>query len=156
MPAGDFFITKHSNLADVNVVFHLIVDPKTNILNIFQQFSFTSSDNINSELHQDSPVLVGLRSLLAVAARYDVETVTFPILLLLDSEEAMISGSSSGIEQRSLAVIQSVKSFLMEKLSEDTKSIQLVLPNMPNVEQFQKKVQEMIAANFKLVENRYG
>lgn len=50
LKAGDFYITRHSNLADVHVVFHMIVDD-----------SLRSGD-INSR----HPVILGLRNVLKV------------------------------------------------------------------------------------------
>lgn len=51
LKAGDFYMTRHSNLADVHVIFHMIVDD-----------SLRSGD-INSR----HPVILGLRNVLKVS-----------------------------------------------------------------------------------------
>lgn len=70
---GDFFITKHSNLAQSHVIFHLITD------------EISSSSEINSR----HPVILGLRNILKVASRYDISTLTIPALLRHEMSEEM-------------------------------------------------------------------
>jgi hypothetical protein len=70
---GDFFITKHSNLAQSHILFHLISDE-----------SFQST-----EINSRHPVILGLRNILKVAARYDITMLTIPALLRHEMSEEM-------------------------------------------------------------------
>ncbi|KAL6051799.1 hypothetical protein QOT17_018960 [Balamuthia mandrillaris] len=63
---GDCFVTKHSNLEQVHVVFHLVADSSTNT-------------NISDE--GKNPLLTGLHNILLTASRYDVATLSLPIFL---------------------------------------------------------------------------
>ena len=58
--AGDFYVTKHSNLSDIHVVFHMVTDESV------------YNGNINSR----HPVVMGLRNVLKVASMSSVSTVT--------------------------------------------------------------------------------
>ena len=62
---GDFYLTKHSNLCETHVVFHMVVDDTLDNLNI-------------SSRH---PVVIGLRSVLKTACLHDVTSLTVPLLL---------------------------------------------------------------------------
>lgn len=63
---GDFFVTRHSNLSQTHVIFHLISDEP-----------FNSPDEINSR----HPVILGLRNVLKTACRNDITMLTIPALL---------------------------------------------------------------------------
>ena len=65
--AGDFYITRHSNLSQVHVVFHLVTDDSA-----VQDVS----------LKARHPILQGLKNCLRTAARHDVHHVTIPLLLV--------------------------------------------------------------------------
>ncbi|KAJ3399316.1 hypothetical protein HDV05_001856, partial [Chytridiales sp. JEL 0842] len=67
---GDFFITRHSNLPETHVVFHLVID----------------DENIGkSELTSSSALLIGYRNILKVCNRCDIHHLTLPLLLLPDA-----------------------------------------------------------------------
>lgn len=70
---GDFFITKHSNLAQSHILFHLISDET------FQ----------STEINSRNPVILGLRNILKVASRYDITMLTIPALLRHEMSEEM-------------------------------------------------------------------
>ena len=58
--SGDFYVTKHSNLSDIHVVFHMVTDESV------------YNGNINSR----HPVVMGLRNVLKVASMSSISTVT--------------------------------------------------------------------------------
>ena len=60
---GDVYVTRHSNLSEVHVVFHLVVDEGI------------------IEMSSRHPVILGLRNILKVASLCDITTVTVPLLL---------------------------------------------------------------------------
>ena len=70
---GDFYVTRHSNLCEVHLVFHMISDDSV------------LSNNINSR----HPVVMGLRNVLKTASLSDVTTVALPLLLTLEMGEQM-------------------------------------------------------------------
>lgn len=74
MQTGDVFITKHSNLAQVHVIFHMVSDD-----------SILSKD-INSR----HPVLLGLRNILKTACSHDVTSLTIPLLLQYEMTEVRL------------------------------------------------------------------
>lgn len=71
---GDFFVTRHSNLSQTHVIFHLISDEP-----------FNSPDEINSR----HPVILGLRNVLKTACRYDITMLTIPALLRHEMAEVI-------------------------------------------------------------------
>ena len=60
LKCGDFYVTKHSNLSEVHMVFHMVTDHSV------------YDGNINSR----HPVVMGLRNVLKVASMSSVSTVT--------------------------------------------------------------------------------
>lgn len=69
--AGEFYITRHSNLSEVHIVFHLCVD-----------------DNVRSaNLTARDPAIMGLRNILKVCCTHDITTITIPLLLVHDMSE---------------------------------------------------------------------
>ncbi|KAJ3297949.1 hypothetical protein HDU79_001285 [Rhizoclosmatium sp. JEL0117] len=63
---GDFFVTKHSNIPQVHVLFHLIV----------------GEDDSVKELTSQSPVMTGYRNILKIAHLHDVNLLIVPMLFL--------------------------------------------------------------------------
>ena len=66
-PTGDFYITRHSNLSQVHVVFHLVTDD-------------AAVQNVS--LKARHPILQGLKNCLRTAARHDVHHISVPLLLV--------------------------------------------------------------------------
>ena len=62
---GDFYLTRHSNLCETHVVFHMVVDD--------------TLDNIN--ISSRHPVIMGLRNVLKTACLNDITSLTVPLLL---------------------------------------------------------------------------
>ncbi|XP_033215905.1 protein C12orf4 homolog isoform X2 [Belonocnema kinseyi] len=83
LQTGDVFITRHSNLAQVHVVFHMVVND-----------SLRSGD-INSR----HPAILGLRNILKNACCNDVTTLTIPVLLVHEMTETF----------QSLAIMPAIK-----------------------------------------------
>lgn len=77
--AGDVFITNHSNLAKVHVVFHLVVDNSLRL------------NDINSR-HK---VILGLRNILKMACSNNITTLTIPLLLQHQMTEVCHSDTDS-------------------------------------------------------------
>lgn len=71
--AGDIYVTRHSNLCDAHLVFHMICDDTV------------LSNNINSR----HPVVMGLRNVLKMASLSDVTTISLPLLLTQEMGEQM-------------------------------------------------------------------
>ena len=70
---GDFYVTTHSNLAQVHVVFHLVADNET----------ILSGDAISSR----HPVILGLRNVLKACSLADITTLSIPLFLTPDMAE---------------------------------------------------------------------
>ncbi|XP_061630986.1 protein C12orf4 homolog isoform X2 [Phyllopteryx taeniolatus] len=68
---GEFYVSRHSNLSEVHVIFHLCVD-----------------DNVRSgNITARDPAIMGLRNILKVCCTHDVTTITIPLLLVHDMSE---------------------------------------------------------------------
>lgn len=92
---GEIFITHHSNLAEVQVVFHLVAD-----------------DSVKStSISTRNPVIVGLRHALHTAVRHNITTITIPLLLFHEMKEEM---TVSWCMKRVELMLKCVKGFMME------------------------------------------
>ncbi|XP_066995761.1 ferry endosomal RAB5 effector complex subunit 3 isoform X3 [Anabrus simplex] len=112
LQTGDVYVTKHSNLAEVHVVFHMVVDD-----------SLRSSD-INSR----HPVILGLRNILKTACSNDITTLTLPVLLMHEMTEEM---TVSWCTKRAELVFKCVKGFMIEMASwggSELKNLQFLVP----------------------------
>lgn len=69
--SGDFYVTKHSNLSQTHVVFHLAAFDYENEANSLKQ----------SDLSSRHPVILGLRNILKSCIQNNVQTITIPLLL---------------------------------------------------------------------------
>lgn len=112
LKCGDFYLTKHSNLAQVHVIFHLVSDD-----------SLRGSD-INSR----HPVILGLRNVLKTSCSNDITSLTIPLLLQYDITEEM---TTLWCEKRAELVFKCMKGFMIEMASwggSDLKNLQFMLP----------------------------
>jgi len=73
LSTGDFYITRHSNLSEVHVVFHLVSDD--------------SVSSTCAELTSRHPIITACRNILKLCFRYDVRHVTLPLLLVHEMTE---------------------------------------------------------------------
>eukprot|EP01117_Protostelium_nocturnum_P008245 TRINITY_DN2943_c0_g2_i2.p2 TRINITY_DN2943_c0_g2~~TRINITY_DN2943_c0_g2_i2.p2 ORF type:complete len:591 (-),score=162.80 TRINITY_DN2943_c0_g2_i2:2759-4531(-) len=137
---GDFFITKHSNLGGINVVFHLIIEHKKNLLN-------------DPPLNSDSPLIKSIENVFSVAVQYDIEVLLFPLLFVEPQtlqEESSITVESEAFK-RATVVLDLILKFLEDRLTEDFKSIVVTLPMGKNTDSLQKTTKEIIKNRFQLV-----
>ncbi|KYM96432.1 PREDICTED: protein C12orf4 homolog [Cyphomyrmex costatus] len=120
LQTGDIFITRHSNLAQVHVVFHMVVDD-----------SLRSGD-INSR----HPAILGLRNILKTACCNDVTTLTIPVLLVHEMSEDM---TVAWCTKRAELVFKCVKGFMIEMASwggAELKNLQFLVPKGMSEEVF--------------------
>ncbi|XP_070687390.1 ferry endosomal RAB5 effector complex subunit 3 [Pempheris klunzingeri] len=117
---GEFYISRHSNLSEVHVVFHLCVD-----------------DNVRSgNITARDPAIMGLRNILKVCCTHDVTTVTVPLLLVHDMGEEM---TIPWCLKRAELVFKCVKGFMMEMASWDggiSRTVQFLVPKSISEEMF--------------------
>lgn len=99
LKTGDFFITKHSNLSQSHVIFHLISDEPI---------------NSPSEINSRHPVILGLRNILKTASRHDITTLTIPALLRHEMSEDM---TVQWCIRRAELVFKCAKGFMIESAS---------------------------------------
>ncbi|KAI8130488.1 hypothetical protein FF38_11855 [Lucilia cuprina] len=114
LKTGDFFITKHSNLSQSHVIFHLISDEPI---------------NSPSEINSRHPVILGLRNILKTASRHDVTTLTIPALLRHEMSEDM---TVQWCMRRAELVFKCAKGFMIESASwggAELSTLQLLLPH---------------------------
>uniref|UniRef100_A0A1I8NN21 Macro domain-containing protein n=1 Tax=Stomoxys calcitrans TaxID=35570 RepID=A0A1I8NN21_STOCA len=114
LKTGDFFITKHSNLSQSHVIFHLISDEPI---------------NAPSEINSRHPVILGLRNILKTASRHDVTTLTIPALLRHEMSEDM---TVQWCMRRAELVFKCAKGFMIESASwggAELSTLQLLLPH---------------------------
>ncbi|RZB40390.1 C12orf4 -like [Asbolus verrucosus] len=135
LQAGDFYMTRHSNLAQVHVIFHMVSDD-----------SLRGSD-INSR----HPVVLGLRNILKTACSNDITSLTIPLLLQYEMTEEM---TISWCEKRAELVFKCVKGFMIEMASwggSDLKNLQFMLPQGISSQVFQS-LTEMLPRIFKWIQ----
>lgn len=114
LKTGDFFITRHSNLSQSHVIFHLITD---------------ESFNISSEINSRHPVLMGLRNVLKTASQHDITSLTIPALLRHEMSEDM---TVPWCIRRAELVFKCAKGFMIESASwggAELSTLQLLLPH---------------------------
>ncbi|KAG9271959.1 hypothetical protein AMEX_G12901 [Astyanax mexicanus] len=117
---GEFYISRHSNLSEVHIVFHLCVD-----------------DNVRSgNLTARDPAIMGLRNILKVCCTHDITTITIPLLLVHDMSEEM---TIPWCLKRAELVFKCVKGFMMEMASWDggiSRTVQFLVPQNISEEMF--------------------
>uniref|UniRef100_A0A8C5MA82 FERRY endosomal RAB5 effector complex subunit 3 n=1 Tax=Leptobrachium leishanense TaxID=445787 RepID=A0A8C5MA82_9ANUR len=112
---GEFYVTRHSNLSEIHVVFHLCVD-----------------DNMRSgNISARDPAIMGLRNILKVCCTHDITTINIPLLLVHEMSEEMTIPWCS---KRAELVFKCVKGFMMEMVSWDggvSRTVQFLVPQDP-------------------------
>ena len=119
---GDVFVTRHSNLCDVHVLFHMFVDDSV------------ASSSINSR----NPALMGLRNVLKTASLSDVTKVALPLLLTMDMTEEM---TVQWCLKRAELVFKCVKGFMVEVSSwggSEIKTLDFLVPKNIDREVFNR------------------
>ncbi|KAJ1550096.1 hypothetical protein HK096_008769 [Nowakowskiella sp. JEL0078] len=103
---GDFFITKHSNLPLIHVIFHLVVE----------------EDSLKSELTNRSSLMNGYRTILKTAHMYSVNSIAVPLPLISETPEIIskssnktsVSMAENSFYRRVDVVLKGTKGMLME------------------------------------------
>ncbi|GMR57305.1 hypothetical protein PMAYCL1PPCAC_27500, partial [Pristionchus mayeri] len=103
---GDVYVTRHSNLGNVHIVYHLVVDEA-------DQYK-----DINSR----HPYLSGVRNIIRLASRFGVTTLSLPMLFTDAVHESM---SVQWSVRRAELVFKCVKGYLMEICSTGWSSVSL-------------------------------
>lgn len=112
LQTGDFYVTRHSNLSEAHVVFHVVSDDSLRLPDI-------------SSRH---PIILGLRNVLRVAHERDVCNVTLPLLLVHELSEEM---TIPWCLKRAELVFKCIKGFMIEMASlvgEETRTVQFLVP----------------------------
>ncbi|XP_072936282.1 FERRY endosomal RAB5 effector complex subunit 3 [Epargyreus clarus] len=96
LQTGDVFVTRHSNLAEPHVVFHLVAD----------------DDSLRSgDITSRHPAILGLRNILKAACCNDVTSIAIPLLLRQELTEEM---TAAWCLRRAELVLKCVKGFVLE------------------------------------------
>jgi len=102
LETGDCYVTRHSNLANAHVVFHLVTD-----------------DSLKTgEVNSRHPMMASLRNILRVAHMYDIKTISIPLLLVDEMDEEILT--VNWCLKRAELVLKCVKGFLIEMASLST------------------------------------
>lgn len=133
LQTGDFYITRHSNLSDIHVVFHLI-----------------GSDSLNSsDITSRNPVILGLRNVLRAACMCDITTLTLPLLLVQEMSEEM---TIPWCLKRAELVFKCIKGFMMEMASwggSESRTVQFLVPKGISEELF-SNLASMLSSIFRM------
>lgn len=111
---GDIYVTRHSNLSEVHVVFHLVTEPSLSM----------------NDIAARHPVMVGLRNCLHAASHHDIHTITIPLLMVHKMSPEM---TINWCLKRAELVMKCVKGFMMESTlwgGSDARTIQFVVPTV--------------------------
>ncbi|CAO3698796.1 unnamed protein product [Rhizopus microsporus] len=128
---GSFFVTKHSNLPNIQVVFHLVIDST----------SISTLDVSNRH-----SVILGLRSILKLTSQYDISSLSIPLSLLPDKflvQPEQIPNYQLWLQKRGEVVMKCIKGYLIEHsqsgkrvLQEENnlglRTIEFILPPISN------------------------
>lgn len=102
LETGDCYVTRHSNLANVHIVFHLVTD-----------------DSLKTcEINSRHSIMASLRNILRVAHMYDIKTISIPLLLIDEMNEEILT--VNWCLKRAELVLKCVKGFLIEMASLST------------------------------------
>ncbi|KAI0225809.1 hypothetical protein LSAT2_023442 [Lamellibrachia satsuma] len=135
LSTGDFYMTRHSNLAEVHVVFHLVVDE--------------SVRTVTADISSRHPVLLGYRNVLKACFRYDIRTITLPLLLVHEMSEEM---TIPWCLKRAELVFKCVKGFMMELgtwAGQQSRTIQFIVPSGLSEETF-SAINNMLPSIFRM------
>lgn len=116
LQAGDVYVTRHSNLSQVHLAYHVVSDESTS----------------SAELNSRHPVILAVRNVLKSCYSHEVGTISLPLLLINEMTENI---TIQWCMKRAELVLKCVKGFMIEISSfssgrEDTKTIQFVVPKV--------------------------
>ncbi|KAJ8319300.1 hypothetical protein KUTeg_004391 [Tegillarca granosa] len=133
LQTGDFYITKHSNLSEVHTVFHLVVDENMKSMDITSRH----------------PVILSIRNIIKLCFRYDINTITIPLLLTHEMTEEM---TIQWCQKRAELLFKCVKGFIMEMATygaQESRTIQFLVPREISEEMF-ANISAMLPSIFRL------
>uniref|UniRef100_A0A0N5CBJ4 Macro domain-containing protein n=1 Tax=Strongyloides papillosus TaxID=174720 RepID=A0A0N5CBJ4_STREA len=93
--SGDVYMTRHSNLSQTQVVFHVVAE----------------NDLENDDISSRHPILNGLRNCIRYSARYGITTISIPLLLVNKPQENM---TITWCLKRAELVFKCIKGYLIE------------------------------------------
>lgn len=114
MNMGDVYLTKHSNLSKVHLMFHLA--------------ACDDSLRQKSDISSRHPVILGLRNILKACCRYNITTLTLPLLLAHEMSEEM---TINWVMRRAELVLKCLKGFMIEFVqwgASESRNLQFVVP----------------------------
>jgi len=117
---GDFYVTRHSNLAECHVVFHLVGD----------------AEAANKDMSTRSQVIVGLRNVFRCAFNSEVNHLTLPLLMVHQLTEEM---DDRWCLRRAELVLKCIKGFVMENsvgYKTEAKTVQFLVPEETSWQMF--------------------
>ncbi|KAI6656843.1 hypothetical protein LOD99_16146 [Oopsacas minuta] len=119
---GDTYITRHSNLSEVHIIFHLV-----------------TSDDIGSiDMPSRHPIITGLRNVLNLAFQHDVYVLSVPLLLVNQMQPEM---TVNWCIKRAELVLKCFKGFMLENshlASNYPRTIQFLVPAEISREMFEQ------------------
>eukprot|EP00037_Helgoeca_nana_P025739 m.285168 g.285168 ORF g.285168 m.285168 type:complete len:589 (-) comp27030_c0_seq5:177-1943(-) len=129
---GDVYVTKHSNLANYQVVFHLV----------------SAGEAQKLDLNTRSPIVAGLRSSLRIAFQHGLSHVTIPLLMVEEYTEEM---TAKWQMRRAELVLKCVKGFVLENsvAGGDSITVQFIVPSDISHELFDR-FSDMISSTFRV------
>lgn len=132
---GDFYITRHSNLSQAHIVFHLVTDESV------------YSNDVSSR----HPVILGLRNIMKVAHWHDINTISIPLLLIHELSEDI---TLQWCLKRAELMLKCVKGFMIEMASfpssrYENKTIQFIVPKQVSSDLF-GNLASMLSGIFRL------
>lgn len=135
LQVGDFYVTKHSNLSQVHVVFHLVSDESV----------------LSADINSRHSIMLGLRNVLKTAYMSDVCTFSMPLLLSYEMTDNM---TLQWCLKRAELVFKCVKGFMIEMASlspvaVDNRTLQFVVPENISEELF-SNLANMLPSIFRL------
>eukprot|EP00116_Pleurobrachia_bachei_P003450 sb/3463712/ len=112
LPTGTCYVTRHSNLRQVHVVFHLV----------------STAHEVSGDIASRDLLLVGLKNALKLASENNIDTITIPIFLTHELDPTMDHG---WCVKRAEVVLKCVKGFMIEVGSTGTitsRTFQFIMP----------------------------
>lgn len=119
---GDIYITRHSNLAEIHIMFHLV----------------TPDEASSHDLPSRHPILSGLRNVVNIAFECDIHCLTIPLLLVNQIQPDM---TVNWCIRRAELILKCIKGFILESshFSGFTpRTIQFLVPREVSKEMFEQ------------------
>lgn len=141
LKVGDFYTTKHSNLSQVHIIFHLATFESDKVISSNNTSFNNEADNLDfntrssksqslkqSDLSSRHPVILGLRNILKTCISNNIQTLTFPLLLTHEMNEEM---TVNWVMKRAELVFKCIKGFMIEFVqwgAQESRTLQFVVP----------------------------